>query len=239
MRCSHMPKSAIAKPPVAAPKPTGLVRADGRLADVVAFEEALVGFFVEAADLLGAPKSVAAIYAICFASPQPLSFSEINERLEISSGSISQGLRVLREIGALKVADLSDGSAEGLKDGSAEQHTNGGAEGQKNGGSDGIAEAQSISRSEGRSSGRQTLARQRERYEPDLALRNLILRFIDQRLETQLQSGRSRLDLIAKAIPPSFQADTEKLEDRLDSLRTWHDRASAVLPLVKTFLKLT
>ena len=66
-----------------------------------------MAFFLEAADILGVPKSVAAIYGICFASPQPLGFSEIQARLDISAGSISQGLRVLREIGALKVADFA------------------------------------------------------------------------------------------------------------------------------------
>ena len=33
----------------------------------------------------------------------PLSFSEVAERLDISAGSISQGLRILREVNALKV----------------------------------------------------------------------------------------------------------------------------------------
>ena len=66
-----------------------LIRADGRPSDVVAFEEAVVAFFFEAAEILGVPKSLAAIYGICFASPVPLSFSEVQERLDISAGSIS------------------------------------------------------------------------------------------------------------------------------------------------------
>jgi DNA-binding transcriptional regulator GbsR (MarR family) len=69
---------------------------------VVAFERQVVDFFVSAADLLGVPKSVAGIYAIVFASPRPLSFADIEARLDISKGSISQGLRFLREIGAVK-----------------------------------------------------------------------------------------------------------------------------------------
>lgn len=70
--------------------------------EVVAFERQIVDFFVSAADVLGVPKSVAAIYGIVFASPLPLSFADIEERLDISKGSISQGLRFLREVGALK-----------------------------------------------------------------------------------------------------------------------------------------
>ena len=66
-----------------------LVRADGRPAEVVAFEEAMVSFFLEAAEMLGGPKSVAAIYGICFASPEPLSYSDVRDRLDISSGSVS------------------------------------------------------------------------------------------------------------------------------------------------------
>ena len=69
---------------------------------MVAFEESLVLFCSEAADLLGVPKSVAIIYGIVFASPQALSFADIEHRLMLSKGSISQGLRVLREMGALK-----------------------------------------------------------------------------------------------------------------------------------------
>jgi DNA-binding transcriptional regulator GbsR (MarR family) len=83
-----------------------LVRADGRDRDVVRFESALVTFFIDAADLMGVPKSVAAIYGICFASPEPLSFTDIEQRLDISKGSVSQGLRVLREIGALQAVSL-------------------------------------------------------------------------------------------------------------------------------------
>jgi hypothetical protein len=40
-----------------------LVNPDGRAADVVAFEEAVIAFFLESATLLGIPKSVAAISA--------------------------------------------------------------------------------------------------------------------------------------------------------------------------------
>lgn len=81
--------------------------AAGRAEDVVAFEEQVVDFFVDAAEMLSVPKSVAAIYGILFASPTPLSFAEIEARLDISKGSVSQGLRLLREIGALKEVSSS------------------------------------------------------------------------------------------------------------------------------------
>lgn len=70
---------------------------------IAAFEDEMVAFFISAADTLGVPRSVAAIYGICFASPVPLSFADIHARLDISQGSISQGVRILKEMGALKV----------------------------------------------------------------------------------------------------------------------------------------
>lgn len=73
-------------------------RSEGQLA----FEEAVVDFFVDAAELLGIPKSVAAIYGAVFASSTPLSPAEIEARLGISKGSVSQGLRMLRGVGAVR-----------------------------------------------------------------------------------------------------------------------------------------
>ena len=76
-----------------------------RVPDAAAFEQAMVGFFTEAAEMLGLPKSVAAIYAVIFASPRPLSFADVETRLQLSKGSVSQGLRFLRQIGAIRAAE--------------------------------------------------------------------------------------------------------------------------------------
>lgn len=69
-----------------------------------AFATEVTTLFVEAADLLGVPKSVAMIYGVLFASPLPLTFADIETRTQISKGSVSQGLRFLREIGAVRAA---------------------------------------------------------------------------------------------------------------------------------------
>ncbi|MEY4941205.1 MAG: hypothetical protein RIQ93_2940 [Verrucomicrobiota bacterium] len=167
---------------------TRLIRAAGRPAANVAFEQAVVDFFVESAGLLGVPKSVAAIYGLCFASPAPLSFSEVRERLNISAGSISQGLRVLREMGALTLVE------SGLD--------------------------------------------RREFFQPDLKLRKLAARWIEQRLQKQLDSGRTRLQGIAKSIPGEDGSSGKVLRDRLKTLQAWHDQTRALLPLMKTFLKI-
>ena len=68
------------------------------------FEAECVEFFAELVEIFGVPWSVGQIYGVLFASPQPLSFSDIVERLEISKGSASQGLQLLRSLGAVKVA---------------------------------------------------------------------------------------------------------------------------------------
>ena len=69
------------------------------------FEQSLIAFFQEAADILGAPRSLAAIYGILFASPKPLCFADIETKLGISKGSVSGGLKALKDIGAIKSSE--------------------------------------------------------------------------------------------------------------------------------------
>jgi HTH-type transcriptional regulator, glycine betaine synthesis regulator len=57
--------------------------------------------------LFGVPKSVGQIYGVLYASPEPLSFSDIVELLDISKGSASQGLQLLRSLGAILESDRS------------------------------------------------------------------------------------------------------------------------------------
>ena len=53
------------------------------------------------AELFGNPRSYGAIYGLLFAEESPLSMDEIIDRLEISKGTASQGLRHLEELGAI------------------------------------------------------------------------------------------------------------------------------------------
>jgi hypothetical protein len=71
------------------------------------FEQECVSFFAEVVQLFGVPKSVGQIYGLLYASPAPLGFSDIVERLEISKGSASQGLQLLRSLGAIIEAERS------------------------------------------------------------------------------------------------------------------------------------
>ncbi len=76
------------------------------------FEHECVSFFAEMVQVFGVPRSVGQIYGLLYASPVPLSFSDIVERLDISKGSASQGLQLLRQLGAAQPARYGDNSRE-------------------------------------------------------------------------------------------------------------------------------
>jgi HTH-type transcriptional regulator, glycine betaine synthesis regulator len=67
-----------------------------------ALEVEVIGLFVNAVKTLGMPKSVGEIYGLLYISPKPLALDALVERLNISKGSASQGLKVLRAFGAVK-----------------------------------------------------------------------------------------------------------------------------------------
>ena len=73
-----------------------------------------MAFFAEIVQLFGIPKSVGQIYGLLYASYQPLGFTSIVERLEISKGSASQGLQLLRSLGAINEAEAKEGTARGV-----------------------------------------------------------------------------------------------------------------------------
>jgi len=60
--------------------------------------ELFIGFF----KLIGLQKSIGEIYGLLFVSPRALPMEEIIGRLGISLGAASQGLKVLRQVGAVK-----------------------------------------------------------------------------------------------------------------------------------------
>lgn len=61
----------------------------------------MVFVFAELADLFGNPRSHGQIYGLLFSSPEPLTMEEIARRTGISIGSVSVGLRVLENFGAV------------------------------------------------------------------------------------------------------------------------------------------
>jgi DNA-binding transcriptional regulator GbsR (MarR family) len=75
----------------------------GEAGALSALEVEVIGLFVNVVKLLGMPKSVGEIYGLLFVSPDPLPLDSLVERLDISKGSASQGLKVLRAFGAVKL----------------------------------------------------------------------------------------------------------------------------------------
>lgn len=62
----------------------------------------VVELFVHLAGMLKLPRSVGEIYGLLYISPAPMAMDELMSRLDISKGSTSQGLKLLRGIGAVK-----------------------------------------------------------------------------------------------------------------------------------------
>lgn len=71
-------------------------------ADLTIGEKEVIAIFVQMVQVLGLPKSLGEIYGLLYASPRPLTFQDFVDRLNLSKGSVSQGLRFLRNITAVK-----------------------------------------------------------------------------------------------------------------------------------------
>jgi len=65
-------------------------------------EAEIIDICVRIAQFVGLPKSVGEIYGLLFATPRPLTLDEIIDKLSISQGSASQGIRLLKTLGAVK-----------------------------------------------------------------------------------------------------------------------------------------
>src|ERR1700733_8622349 len=65
-------------------------------------EVEVIHLFVQFARALGQPRSVAEIYGLLFVSPRPLAMDTLIERLNLSKGSASQGLKYLQDLGGVR-----------------------------------------------------------------------------------------------------------------------------------------
>jgi HTH-type transcriptional regulator, glycine betaine synthesis regulator len=74
-----------------------------RTATLNPLEVEIIDFFVQLSRLLGQPRSFAEIYGLLFISARPLAMDDLIERLHLSKGSASQGLKFLRNIDAVKM----------------------------------------------------------------------------------------------------------------------------------------
>lgn len=62
-----------------------------------------IEMFINFLKLIGLPKSVGEIYGLLFVASHPLAMDEIMARLGLSLGAASQGLKLLRSFGAVRV----------------------------------------------------------------------------------------------------------------------------------------
>jgi len=84
---------------------------DGSAHELDPLQRQVVDFFVDGVRVLGLPRSIGEIYGLLFISRSPLSLDDLVHRLNISKGSASQGLRMLKSLGAVREAE-SNGGAE-------------------------------------------------------------------------------------------------------------------------------
>lgn len=70
--------------------------------DLDPLEQQVVAFFVDGVRVLGLPRSIGEIYGLLFISQTALSLDDLVQRLHISKGSASQGLRALKSLGAVR-----------------------------------------------------------------------------------------------------------------------------------------
>jgi DNA-binding transcriptional regulator GbsR (MarR family) len=64
-------------------------------------EKEVIDIFVRMAGVLNLPRSVGELYGLLFISPEPLCINDCMNKLGISKGSTSQGLKILRSFGAV------------------------------------------------------------------------------------------------------------------------------------------
>ena len=88
-------------------------------------EDSILNLCVKLCSILGLPKSIGLIYGAVFVSAKPVEAGQICRKLKISRGSVSQGLRFLKELGAIRSEGLNGGRAEHFV---AEDHLRGAME---------------------------------------------------------------------------------------------------------------
>jgi len=85
-------------------QPIGRTESQDKTIRLSELEIEAIEMFINFLKLIGLPKSVGEIYGLLFVSPRPLAMDDLMQRLQISLGAASQGLRLLRSFGAVKVA---------------------------------------------------------------------------------------------------------------------------------------
>jgi hypothetical protein len=172
------------------------------------FEQSLVSLGISAATAFSLPKSVGAMFGLAFATPEPLALDDFVERLEISKGSASQGIKFLTRMGAFKPVYLGQGTRD---------------EGQESGPSTLVSRPVSV---------RKTF------YEPELSLRRLLIGILNENVLPHLQQSGDRVgELKAQLKGEDFTKESRNvLEHRLETLEGWGKKTRMLWPLAERVL---
>ena len=81
---------------------------DAKPNTLVEIERQVVSLFADGVRVAGLPRSVGEIYGLLFVSAEPLAMDDLVVRLNISKGSVSQGLKFLRTLGAIREVEGPD-----------------------------------------------------------------------------------------------------------------------------------
>lgn len=71
-------------------------------------EKQIVNLCADGVRVAGLPKSIGEIFGLLYVSPQPQALDDLVNRLGISKGSASQGLKTLRTLGAIQESEGPD-----------------------------------------------------------------------------------------------------------------------------------
>jgi hypothetical protein len=167
--------------------------------------------------VFGVPKSVGQIYGLLYASPEPLSFSDIVERLEISKGSASQGLQLLRSLGAINVADAKQEAQSGKSEVQSAKRQ-----------SSPLPLPLSSLHPAGEAS-------RRVAYVPELGLRKLVSGVLQERVTPLAAAGADRLTRLRELAERDGEGSEFRL-DRVKQLETWRRRLKTVVPVLSMLL---
>lgn len=77
-------------------------KASASISGLSELQREVIELFIRMADMLNLPRSVGEIYGLLFISSDPLCLDDCRIRLNISKGSTSQGLKILRSFGAIR-----------------------------------------------------------------------------------------------------------------------------------------
>jgi HTH-type transcriptional regulator, glycine betaine synthesis regulator len=204
------------------PAPSSQLKAPSSL--LTPGEQAVISVFVQLAQAMGMQRSLGEIYGLLYATPEALAFQDIVDRLGLSKGSVSQGLRFLRTVGAIKPVVVAGDRREffepvlelrALVGGFLKERLN----------------------PELESWGVRAKALKIEDFEraksDELSAKSDEPRAMSHELTA---SGTRSLGLKAQSSELTAQKRRKLVQARIDKLKAWHKKANLVLPMVGKLL---